>query len=41
MAETIVGEGWATRQELERMTAALRDWGRRPDAFMSWLGWVR
>jgi SAM-dependent methyltransferase len=46
MAETIMGEGWATREELERMTAALRDWGRRPDAFMSWLycgalGWVR
>jgi ubiquinone/menaquinone biosynthesis C-methylase UbiE len=45
MAETIVGEGWATQDELERMTAALRDWGRRPDAFMSWLycgalGWA-
>jgi SAM-dependent methyltransferase len=45
MAETIVGEGWATREELDRMSAAFRDWGRRPDAYMAWLycgalGWV-
>ena len=45
MAEVIIGEGWASREELDELIAALRDWGRRPDAFASWLycgalGWV-
>jgi ubiquinone/menaquinone biosynthesis C-methylase UbiE len=45
MYETIVGEGWATREELDETIAALREWGERPDAFASWLycaaiGWV-
>jgi ubiquinone/menaquinone biosynthesis C-methylase UbiE len=45
MAEVIVGEGWATRQELDEALAALREWADRPDAFASWLycaalGWV-
>jgi hypothetical protein len=45
MADVIVGEGWATRAELDAMLAALREWGDRPDAFASWLycgalGWA-
>jgi SAM-dependent methyltransferase len=45
MAEVIVEEGWASREELDRVLAALREWGGRPDAFGSWLycgaiGWV-
>jgi SAM-dependent methyltransferase len=45
MAEVIVAEGWATRDELDRVLNALREWGGRPDAFASWLycgaiGWV-
>jgi SAM-dependent methyltransferase len=45
MADTAVSQGWVTRAELDGMLAALRDWGDRPDAFMTWLycaalGWV-
>ena len=45
MAEVIVGEGWATRAELDATNAALREWGELPDAFAAWLycgalGWV-
>jgi len=45
MAEVIIGEGWATRAELDAIIAALHDWGELPDAFASWLycgalGWV-
>jgi SAM-dependent methyltransferase len=45
MAETIVGEGWASREELDELLTAFREWGGRPDAFASWLycgalGWV-
>ncbi|HET7855982.1 MAG TPA: methyltransferase domain-containing protein [Gaiellaceae bacterium] len=45
MAETIVGEGWASRDELDAMIAALREWGELPDAYTSWLycgalGWT-
>jgi ubiquinone/menaquinone biosynthesis C-methylase UbiE len=45
MAETIVGEGWASRSELDAVIAALREWGELPDAFASWLycgalGWT-
>jgi SAM-dependent methyltransferase len=45
MADVIVGEGWATREALDAMLAALGDWGERPDAFLSWLycgalGWA-
>jgi SAM-dependent methyltransferase len=46
MAETIIGEGWATREQLDGLIVAFRDWGRRPDSFATWLycgalGWVR
>jgi SAM-dependent methyltransferase len=45
MANVIVNEGWATRQELDAVIGALREWGDLPDAFTSWLycgalGWV-
>jgi ubiquinone/menaquinone biosynthesis C-methylase UbiE len=45
MADLIVSEGWASRAELDGMIAAFREWGDRPDAFMTWLycgalGWV-
>jgi hypothetical protein len=37
MAEVIVGEGWATREELDAMLAAFPEWAERPDAFVAWL----
>lgn len=45
MTDTIISEGWATRAELDELLAALREWGERPDAFMTWLycaalGWA-
>ncbi len=45
MAETITSQGWATPAELNTLLGALREWGERPDAFMTWLycaalGWV-
>jgi SAM-dependent methyltransferase len=45
MTEVILGEGWATRAELDAVLAALREWGELPDAFASWLycgalGWA-
>jgi ubiquinone/menaquinone biosynthesis C-methylase UbiE len=45
MAEVILGEGWATRAELDSVAAVFHDWGDRPDAFATWLycgalGWV-
>ena len=45
MSEVIVREGWATRDELDALLAALRDWGEQPDAFIAWLycgalGWI-
>jgi hypothetical protein len=45
MADVILGQGWATRAELDAMIAALRDWAERPDAFATWLhcaalGWA-
>lgn len=45
MSELIVGEGWATRAELDAVIAALREWGEKPDAFAAWLycgalGWT-
>jgi SAM-dependent methyltransferase len=45
MTELILGQGWATRAELDAMVAAFRAWGERPDAFATWLycgalGWV-
>ncbi len=45
MAQVVVDEGWASRDELDRVLAALRDWGERKDAFAAWLycgaiGWV-
>jgi hypothetical protein len=45
MSQVIVDEGWASRDELDAMITALRDWGELPDAFASWLycgalGWT-
>jgi ubiquinone/menaquinone biosynthesis C-methylase UbiE len=45
MAETILTEGWATREELDGLAAEFRAWAERPDAFMTWLycaalGWT-
>ena len=45
MAEVIVGEGWATRDELDAVIAAVREWSELPDAFAAWLycgalGWL-
>jgi SAM-dependent methyltransferase len=45
LAATIVGEGWATRAELDGVLDAMREWAELPDAFASWLycgalGWV-
>jgi len=45
MADVIVGEGWATREELAAVIEAVREWGELPDAFASWLycgalGWL-
>lgn len=45
VSELIVGEGWASREELNAAIAALREWGERPDAFAAWLwcgalGWT-
>ena len=45
MAEVIVGEGWATREELDAVIAAVREWSELPDAFAAWLycgalGWL-
>jgi SAM-dependent methyltransferase len=45
MADVIIAEGWASRTELDAVIAAFREWGDRPDAFMTWLycgalGWV-
>jgi len=45
MADVVIREGWATRDELDRVLAALGEWADRPDAFASWLycaalGWV-
>jgi SAM-dependent methyltransferase len=30
----ILGEGWATREELDELYAAMRAWGERPDAML-------
>jgi hypothetical protein len=45
MAEVILEEGWASREELDAVVAAFDAWGDRPDAFATWLycgalGWV-
>lgn len=45
MTETVISQGWATQAELDTLLAALREWGERPDAFMTWLycaalGWA-
>ena len=45
MAEVIVDEGWASREELDAVVSAFDAWGDRPDAFATWLycgalGWV-
>jgi SAM-dependent methyltransferase len=42
---TVLGEGWATREELDDMYVAMREWGERPDAllyeqFFGALGWA-
>ena len=45
-AELIVAEGWATREELDTLAAALTQWGIHPDAFAARarcevVGWKR
>jgi SAM-dependent methyltransferase len=45
LGELAVAQGWATRQELEQMAAALMAWGDAPDAFyarpgFSAIGWA-
>lgn len=45
MANVIVSQGWATREELDAVITAIRAWGELPDAFAAWLycgalGWV-
>jgi SAM-dependent methyltransferase len=45
MSEVIVGEGWATRAELDALIAAFGEWADLPDAFAAWLycgalGWT-
>jgi SAM-dependent methyltransferase len=37
MTEVILGEGWATREELDATLAALGEWAELPDAFAAWL----
>ena len=37
VSDVIIGQGWATRVELEAMIQAVREWGQRPDAFLSFL----
>jgi ubiquinone/menaquinone biosynthesis C-methylase UbiE len=42
---TILGQGWATREELDHMYLAMREWGERPDSFLyeqffGALGWA-
>lgn len=37
LADTVVEQGWATRDELAQMAMAFREWGERRDAFMTWL----
>jgi len=45
LGELAVAQGWATREELERMAEALLAWGESPDAFyarpgFTAIGWV-
>ena len=45
MADMVVGEGWATGEELDAVIAAVREWSELPDAFAAWLycgalGWL-
>jgi SAM-dependent methyltransferase len=37
MTEVILREGWATRDELQALLDALREWAELPDAFAAWL----
>jgi hypothetical protein len=37
MSDVIIGQGWASRVELEAMIQAVRECGQRPDAFLSFL----
>lgn len=46
MSETILEQGWATKEELDATIRAIDTWGDHPDAFMAWiycaaLGWNR
>jgi hypothetical protein len=36
-ADRVVALGWADRQTLENMAAAIRAWGKHSDAFMAWV----
>ncbi|MFQ5800080.1 MAG: class I SAM-dependent methyltransferase [Bacteroidota bacterium] len=35
IADVIMQQGWATRSELDRMSAAFKEWGEHPDAFFA------
>jgi hypothetical protein len=45
LGELAIGQGWATRDELEEIAKALIAWGEAPDAFyarpsFTAIGWV-
>ena len=45
LGELALAQGWATKEELEQMAAALQTWGESPDAFYARpvfgaVGWV-
>ena len=42
---TVIEQGWATREEIQAIYAALQAWADQPDTFFGWvvcsgLGWV-
>ncbi len=37
VSDVIIGEGWASRADLDGMIAAFREWGEKPDAFATGL----
>lgn len=45
MADTVIEQGWATREQLDEFATVMTEWATRPDAFLSWLycaalGWT-
>jgi SAM-dependent methyltransferase len=35
LSNLAIGQGWATKEEMDEMIAWVKDWGERPDAFMA------